>query len=164
LETHLPAVVLGPAAPGDIEDIRGIFSEYAKGLGVDLCFQDFDRELATLPGEYAAPRGALLLARVDGEVAGCCALRPLDATDYPNAAEMKRLYVRKRFRGLGLGRLLAEAAMDGARQGGYSSVLLDTLDDMEAARALYGELGFEEIPPYYHNPIAGAHYLKADLD
>jgi putative acetyltransferase len=116
-----------------------------------------------LPGEYAPPRGDLLLALVDGEVAGCCALRPLDAADYPNAAEMKRLYVRKAFRGLGLGRQLAEAMLDAAREAGYSSVLLDTLDEMEAARALYQELGFEEIPPYYHNPIAGAHYLKADL-
>jgi ribosomal protein S18 acetylase RimI-like enzyme len=106
----------------------------------------------------------LLLAIVEGSVAGCCALRPLDAADYPNAAEMKRLYVRKAFRGFGLGRLLAEAIMDSARQLGYASVLLDTLDDMESARALYAELGFEEIPPYYHNPIAGSHYLKADLN
>jgi ribosomal protein S18 acetylase RimI-like enzyme len=100
---------------------------------------------------------------VDGELAGCCALRPLDNADYPNAAEMKRLYVRKAFRGFGLGRHLAEAALDAARRAGYDSVLLDTLDDMEAARALYEDLGFEAIPPYYHNPIAGAHYLKADL-
>ncbi|MEZ0308107.1 MAG: GNAT family N-acetyltransferase, partial [Ramlibacter sp.] len=147
----------------DLDAVRHIFSEYARGLGVDLCFQQFDQELAGLPGDYAAPRGALLLARVEGEVAGCCALRPLDSTDYPNAAEMKRLYVRDRFRGLGLGRQLAEAAMDAARQTGYSCVLLDTLDDMESARALYEELGFEEIPPYYHNPIAGAHYLKAEI-
>ncbi|RYG07678.1 MAG: GNAT family N-acetyltransferase [Burkholderiales bacterium] len=143
--------------------VRQIFQEYANGLGVDLDFQSFDEELASLPGEYAEPRGALMLALVDGEVAGCCALRPLDAVDYPNAAEMKRLYVRSAHRGLGLGRQLAEAALDAARRGGYASVLLDTLDDMEAARALYEELGFAEIPPYYHNPIAGAHYLKADL-
>ena len=103
------------------------------------------------------------LARVDGEVAGCCALRPLDSADYPNAAEMKRLFVRKAFRGFGLGRQLAEAILDAARQAGYACVLLDTLDDMEAARTLYEDLGFEEIPPYYHNPIPGAHYLKADL-
>ena len=141
-----------------------IFLEYAQGLGVDLCFQDFETELATLPGEYSAPRGALLLATVDGQLAGCCALRPMDEADYPNAAEMKRLYVRQVFRGLGLGRQLAEAALDTARQGGYACVLLDTLDDMEAARALYEDLGFEEIPPYYHNPIPGAHYLKADLE
>lgn len=152
-----------PASADELQALREIFREYADGLGVDLCFQQFDQELAGLPGEYAAPRGALLLATVDGAVAGCCALRPLDSADYPNAAEMKRLYVRKAFRGFGLGRQLAEAALDAARQAGYACVLLDTLDDMEAARALYDELGFEDIPPYYHNPIAGAHYLKADL-
>ncbi|GAC1606844.1 MAG: GNAT family N-acetyltransferase [Ramlibacter sp.] len=148
----------------DYEPVRTILREYAQGLGVDLCFQDFEAELATLPGEYTEPRGALILARVDGQLAGCCALRPLDTADYPNAAEMKRLYVRRSFRGLGLGRQLAQAALDAARQRGYSSVLLDTLDDMEAARALYEDLGFAEIPPYYHNPIPGAHYLKADVE
>ena len=107
--------------------------------------------------------GALLLAVIDGKHAGCVALRPLDTADYPNAAEMKRLYVRPGFRGTGLGRRLAEAALDAARQRGYACVLLDTLSDMEAARALYEDLGFEEIPPYYHNPIPGAHYLKAML-
>ncbi len=143
--------------------MRTLFREYAAGLGVDLCFQQFDEELANLPGDYAPPRGALVLAMIDGDAAGCCALRPLDSADYPNAAEMKRLYVRDRFRGSGLGRELAEAILAAARQAGYSCVLLDTLDDMEAARALYGELGFQDIPPYYHNPIPGAHYLKADL-
>ena len=146
-----------------MDEVRAIFREYADGLGVDLCFQQFDEELAGLPGDYAPPRGALLLARVDGKLAGCCGLRPLDAADYPNAAEMKRLFVRDAFRGLGLGRRLAEAILDAARQAGYACVLLDTLDDMEAARALYEDLGFEDIPPYYHNPIAGAHYLKANL-
>ena len=153
-----------PVSAADIEAVRDIFREYAASLSVDLCFQDFDAELAGLPGDYAAPRGALLLARVDGAVAGCCALRPMDSSDYPNASEMKRLYVRQAFRGFGLGRQLAEAILDEARRAGYSSVLLDTLDDMEAARALYEDLGFEEIPPYYHNPHAGAHYLKVDLD
>jgi ribosomal protein S18 acetylase RimI-like enzyme len=114
------------------------------------------------PATTLRPRG-LLLAHVDGALAGCCALRPLDTSDYPNAAEMKRLYVRKAFRGFGLGRELAEAALNAARQMGYDHVLLDTLDDMESARALYTELGFESIPPYYHNPIAGAHYLKASI-
>jgi ribosomal protein S18 acetylase RimI-like enzyme len=147
----------------EMDEVRAIFREYADGLGVDLCFQDFAEELAGLPGEYAGPRGALFLARVDGELAGCCALRPLHSADYPTATEMKRLYVRKPFRGFGLGRQLAEAALDAARRAGYDCVLLDTLDDMEAARALYEDLGFDEIPPYYHNPIAGAHYLKADL-
>lgn len=160
----LPLIqLITPRSSDELDTVREIFREYAQGLGVDLCFQSFDQELASLPGEYASPRGALLLARVDGEVAGCCALRPLDSADYPNAAEMKRLYVRKAFRGFGLGRSLAEAVLDAARQAGYASVLLDTLDDMEAARALYVELGFEEIPPYYHNPIPGAHYLKVDL-
>ncbi len=152
-----------PLTRDELDAARAIFREYAQGLGVDLCFQGFERELAELPGEYAMPRGALLLARVDGAVAGCCALRPLDASDYPNAAEMKRLYVRKAFRGFGLGRQLAEATLDAARRAGYSCVLLDTLDDMEAARALYEDLGFEPIDPYYHNPIPGAHYLKVDL-
>nr|WP_231402744.1 GNAT family N-acetyltransferase [Caenimonas aquaedulcis] len=133
-------------------------------MGVDLCFQNFDAELESLPGDYCAPRGALLTATVDGRLAGCCALRPLDNADYPNAAEMKRLYVRDGYRGLGLGRQLVEATLDAARQAGYACVLLDTLDDMEAARTLYEDLGFEDIPPYYHNPIAGAHYLKATLD
>lgn len=160
----MPAIELVPPAARGLDEVRAIFREYAAGLGVDLCFQQFEQELATLPGEYSPPRGALFLARVDGELAGCVALRPLDATDYPNAAEMKRLFVRKAFRGFGLGRQLAEAALDAARQGGYACVLLDTLSDMEAARALYEDLGFEEIPPYYHNPIPGAHYLKADLD
>ena len=159
----LPVIELTTPAARELEEVRAIFREYAAGLGVDLCFQNFDEELAGLPGDYAAPRGALFLARVDGEVAGCCALRPMDNADYPNAAEMKRLYVRRAFRGFGLGRQLAEAALDAARRAGYDCVLLDTLDDMEAARALYEELGFNEIPPYYHNPIAGAHYLKADL-
>ncbi|MGE0497780.1 MAG: GNAT family N-acetyltransferase [Ramlibacter sp.] len=152
-----------PTAEGEIMAAREIFREYADGLGVDLCFQSFDDELASLPGDYAEPRGSLVLAMVEDEVAGCCALRPLDTVDYPNAAEMKRLYVRKAFRGFGLGRLLAEATLDAARRAGYECVLLDTLDDMEAARALYVDLGFQDIPPYYHNPIPGAHYLKATI-
>jgi putative acetyltransferase len=161
---HLTSLdLVAPTTPEEFDAVREIFREYAQGLDVDLCFQHFDKELARLPGEYAPPGGALLLAKVDGRVAGCCALRALDNTDYPNAAEMKRLYVRNDFRNLGLGRQLAEAILDAARESGYSCVLLDTLDDMEAARALYVELGFEEIPPYYHNPIPGAHYLKADL-
>lgn len=143
--------------------MRDIFLAYAQSLSVDLCFQDFEAELQGLPGDYAPPRGALFLAWVDGHVAGCCALRPLDNVDYPNAAEMKRLFVHKAFRRLGLGRQLAEAILDAARLADYSCVLLDTLDEMETARALYEDLGFEEIPPYYHNPYAGAHYLKVDL-
>ncbi len=143
--------------------LRGIMQEYAQSLSVNLGFQSFDEELAGLPGDYKEPRGALISALVDGQLAGCCALRPLDSADYSSASEMKRLYVRPAFRGLGLGRQLAEATLDAARRSGYACVLLDTLSDMEAARALYEELGFEEIPPYYHNPIAGAHYLKVNL-
>lgn len=149
--------------PEELDAVRGLFREYAGALQVDLCFQHFEEELGQLPGEYAPPRGCLLLASVRGIVAGCCALRPLDSVDYANACEMKRLYVRPAFRGLGLGRRLAEALLEHARQAGFDCVLLDTLDDMEAARGLYDGLGFEEIPPYYYNPIAGAHYLKADL-
>jgi putative acetyltransferase len=155
--------LLQPSLPGEMDAVRDIFQEYAASLSIDLEFQDFETELNSLPGEYVAPRGCLLLAQVEGMVAGCCALRPLDNADYPNAAEMKRLYVRKAFRGFGLGRQLAEAMLEQARLAGYASVLLDTLDEMEAARALYTELGFEEIPPYYHNPVAGSHYLKADI-
>lgn len=155
--------ILNSPGAEHIPVLRELFEEYAASLSIDLCFQNFQDELASLPGEYASPRGAWLLALVDGVAAGCCALRPLDNADYANAAEMKRLFIRKAFRGFGLGRQLAEATLDAAREGGYASVLLDTLDDMESARALYNELGFSEIPPYYHNPIAGAHYLKADI-
>jgi ribosomal protein S18 acetylase RimI-like enzyme len=162
---HIPLVELTtPVHPQEIETLRSLMREYATTLGVDLCFQNFEQELATLPGEYAAPRGAMFVANVSGKPAGCVALRPLDSADYPNAAEMKRLYVRDRYRGSGLGRELAQAALDAAREAGYSCVLLDTLDDMEAARSLYEDLGFHEVPPYYHNPIPGAHYLKCDLD
>jgi putative acetyltransferase len=153
-----------PATLEQLAATRLIFQEYAEQLGFDLNFQNFDAELADLPGVYDAPQGCLLLAMVDGEIAGCCAMRPLNTVDYPNACEMKRLYVRPNFRRSGLGRQLAEAVLDAARIAGYRSVLLDTLSDMEAARVLYEDLGFKEIPPYYHNPIAGAHYLKVDLD
>ena len=155
--------LLPPDTPEALDAARALFREYATGLGVDLCFQNFEAELAALPGDYAAPQGALLLAWVDGELAGCGAFRPLADVDYANACEMKRLYVRRAFRRFGLGRLLAQALIDGAMQAGYSAMLLDTLDDMEAARGLYVTLGFEEVPPYYYNPIPGAHYLKVDL-
>ncbi len=146
--------------------VISLFREYAGALqaqGVDLCFQNFEQELATLPGEYAEPAGVLLMAYADGQPAGCGAIRPLADVDYANACEMKRLYVRPSARRFGLGRLLAGALMDHATQAGFSSLLLDTLDDMEAARSLYETLGFVEIPPYYFNPLPGAHYLKADL-
>ena len=152
-----------PDTPELIAAARDLMRDYAASLNVDLCFQNFDAELAALPGEYAAPRGHLLLAFVDGEPAGCGAVRALPDVDYANACEMKRLYVRPAFRRFGLGRLLAQALLDEARRAGYSVLLLDTLDDMEAARGMYASLGFEEIPPYYFNPIPGAHYLKAVL-
>lgn len=141
-----------------------IVREYGDSLGIDLGFQNFETELQKLPDEYGAPAGGLLLAWVDGELAGCGGFRPRPEVDYPNACEMKRLYVRRAFRRFGLGRLLAQALLDAARQAGYSAMLLDTLSDMEAARELYTSLGFHTVPPYYFNPIAGAHYLKADLD
>lgn len=159
-----PSIELSLAgAPAQFDDARLLFAEYADRLGVDLCFQGFAEELAGLPGDYAAPDGALLLARVDGVLAGCGAFRPIRDVDYANACEMKRLYVRDGFRGVGLGRQLACRLMDLAIEAGHSVMLLDTLDDMEAARGLYGTLGFEEVPPYYFNPIPGAHYLKVDL-
>lgn len=160
----LPLIELLGVQEGELlAEARQIFQDYADSLDVDLCFQAFDAELAGLPGEYAPPTGHLLLALVDGVVAGCGALRALPGCDYPNACEMKRLYVRPAFRGFGLGRLLVQALLDEAKRAAYSSVLLDTLDDMEAARGLYASFGFIEVPPYYFNPIAGAHYLKADL-
>ena len=161
---HNPDIVcFTPETIEQINATRDLFAEYATQLGVDLEFQNFDAELAGLPGEYCEPRGALMLALVDGQLAGCCAMRPLDALDYPNACEMKRLYVRKAFRRFGIGRHLAQAILDAAQIAGYHHLVLDTLNDMESARALYEDLGFESIPPYYHNPIAGAHYLKVDL-
>ncbi len=160
----VPAIRLQhPDSDELLDATRDIFREYALGLAVDLCFQNFDAELAELPGEYAAPAGGLLLAYVDAQLAGCGAFRGTPDVDYPNACEMKRLYVRPAFRGFGLGRVLAQALIDRAAQSGYSCMLLDTLDDMEAARGLYQALGFEEIAPYYFNPIAGAHYLKVEL-
>lgn len=153
-----------PATPQALDACRELFREYATALDVDLCFENFDAELAGLPGEYAAPQGALLLAWCDGELAGCGALRPLVNVDEPNACEMKRLYVRRAFRRFGLGRSLAEELIDRAHAIGYSAMLLDTLDEMEAARELYASLGFVDVPPYYYNPIAGAHYLRLALD
>jgi putative acetyltransferase len=158
------AISLRPAQfPDDLQTVRDLFLDYQAGLGIDLCFQGFEAELAGLPGDYAAPGGLLLLAWVDGELAGCGAFRPMPDVDYANACEMKRLFVRRAFRRFGLGRQIAQALLDAAAQAGYSAMLLDTLDDMEAARELYTSLGFEEIPPYYYNPIPGAHYLKAEL-
>ena len=139
----------------DVDEVRVLFREYAASLPFTLDFQDFDRELAGLPGEYAPPRGALLLARG----AGCVGLRPLDAA----TCEMKRLYVRPAARGTGLGRRLTEAIVGEARGLGYARMRLDTMPDMAAALVLYAELGFREIPPYRANPIAGAVFLELEL-
>lgn len=147
----------------DVNAIRELFIDYQSDIGIDLSFQGFDEELQDLPGDYAHPLGVLLLALVDGAPAGCVAFRPLPNSDYPNACEMKRLFVRRAFRGFGLGKLLVDDILTRAVQAGYSAMLLDTLREMETARALYQEVGFEEVPPYYHSPLAGAHYLKVDL-
>jgi putative acetyltransferase len=162
---NAPAIrLITPDTPELLAATRAIFREYAASLDVDLCFQGFEAELANLPGEYSAPTGQLLLAMVDDNLAGCGAFRPLADADYANACEMKRLYVRPAFRRFGLGRLMAQRLLDDARRAGYSHMLLDTLDDMESARELYATLGFENVPPYYYNPIPGAHYLRARLD
>jgi GNAT superfamily N-acetyltransferase len=158
-----PIELVVPDTPALLDATREIFREYADSLAVDLCFQGFDEELSTLPGEYAQPHGLLLLAYVDGTLAGCGGFRPLRDCDHANACEMKRLYVRRPFRRFGLGRTLAQALLDHAAQAGHSCMLLDTLDEMESARGLYETLGFVEVPPYYFNPIPGAHYLKAEL-
>ena len=131
--------------------VRALFREYAESLSVDLCFQNFEAELASLPGEYAPPGGQLLLAFVGGELAGCGALRRFSDADDANACEMKRLYVRPAYRRFGLGRLLAQALLDEGRRAGYSAMLLDTLDDMEAARELYAKA--KEINPNFGQPV-----------
>ena len=156
-------LLISPSDDAGWEATREILLEYSQSLAVDLGFQNFEDELRGLPGEYAPPGGLMLLALVDGAVAGSGAFRPLPDADYPNACEMKRLFVRPAFRRFGLGRTLAQALLDRATEAGYSSMLLDTLDDMEAARGLYESLGFEEVPPFYFNPVPGAHYLKAEL-
>jgi len=153
------AVIRAAASKDDWVEARRLFEEYAASLDFDLSFQDFDREVASLPGDYAPPRGAILLAEDDSGVAGCVALRPLaDGT-----CEMKRLYVRPAQRGSGLGKLLAEAVLAEARVRGYRSMRLDTVPGMEAAMALYRSLGFREIGPYRANPIPGALFMEREL-
>ena len=145
----------------DIAAARELFVEYQAWLGVDLCFQGFATELATLPGDYAPPRGRLLLARTsdDDEIAGCIALRPLD----DERCEMKRLFVRLDHHGGGIGRRLIEGLIGEARRIGYRTMVLDTLPQMRAAQHLYQAFGFRDIPAYYHNPTPGVRYLALDL-
>lgn len=143
----------------DVELARTLFREYAAALSFSLCFQGFDAELAGLPGEYAPPRGRLLIAHVDGVPAGCVALRPLAAD-----CEMKRLYVRPAFRGRGVGQALAARVIAEARALAYPRMLLDTIEsEMAAAVALYRALGFRPITPYRDNPIPGALYMELPL-
>lgn len=158
----------------DIALARLLFVEYAQWLKVDLCFQGFDEELATLPGAYATPRGRLLLAGIPDQAFGCIALRPLGTAAGCSGgaraepvttlvAEVKRLYVQPAHRGQGWGERLARAAIDEARALGYRELKLDTLDWMTAARALYAGVGFRECAPYYHNPLAGVVYMALTL-
>jgi GNAT superfamily N-acetyltransferase len=147
------------ASPEDVALARELFVEYQRAIGVDLCFQGFQAEVAGLPGAYAPPRGRLLLARVDGGPAGCGALRPLSG----EAAELKRMWVRPAFRGLGLGRALALALLEAARSEGYARARLDTLPAMTEAQALYRSLGFREVAPYNDNPHPGAIHMDLIL-
>ncbi len=143
----------------DLGHVRDLFLEYGASLDFDLCFQGFDGETATLPGAYGPPGGRLFLVSVDGRLAGGVGLRPLQA----DISEMKRLYVRPGFQGLGLGRRLAEATIEAAREIGYRHMRLDTIANMCAAQALYRSLGFAEIPPYYDNPLEGVVYFELKL-
>jgi len=146
-------------AAGDIAACKELFAEYQRGLGVSLCFQGFDAELAGLPGDYAPPRGRLILALCGGEPAGCIALRPLFHRD----AEMKRLYVLSEHRGAGLGRMLALRVIADARALGYETLKLDTLPQMHAAQRLYEKLGFRDTAPYNENPVNGVRFMALAL-
>jgi putative acetyltransferase len=153
-------VLADAVSADDLAAARRLFRAYADWLAVDLGFQDFERELATLPGAYAPPQGRLLLVRVGGEAAGCVALRPLG----PGICEMKRLWVEPGFAGFGLGRELAETIIQVARDAGYRRMRLDTMPArMPAAQHLYGRLGFVEIAPYYHNPLDDVVMLELAL-
>jgi putative acetyltransferase len=147
-------------SPEEITIARELFKEYAAGLNIDLCFQNFDQEVADLPGNYTPPAGRLLLAIEGKQIAGCIALRSLGDRD----CEMKRLYVRPEFRGQGLGKKLVTTLLEAAREIGYERMRLDTLPGkMREAIALYRSLGFREVAPYYHNPVEGALFMELSL-
>jgi putative acetyltransferase len=147
-------------SPEQIAQARELFLEYAQSLGFSLCFQNFDKELADLPGDYVPPTGCLLLAECKGEVAGCVALHKLEA----GICEMKRLYLQPRFRGHGLGRILAERIITEARQIGYQRMRLDTVEPvMKDAVGMYRKLGFEPIEAYCANPMPGVIYMELEL-
>jgi ribosomal protein S18 acetylase RimI-like enzyme len=143
-----------------LKEARWLFEEYADSLGIDLCFQDFEQELATLPGRYAPPSGRLLIAHREAEIAGCVALRQMA----PSVCEMKRLYVRPAFRTLGVGRMLTERVIQEARLAGYQYMRLDSLPTMGLAIALYRRLGFKDIQPYCDNPVPGTVYMELPLN
>ncbi len=159
MTVRVPPSIRPTHGPEEIEAVRRLFAEYAAELPVDLGFQGFTEELATLPGVYRAPRGVLLLAWSDGVPAGCVGVRPLDAA----TGELKRLYVRPAYRGRGLARRLATAALAEAQSRGYARILLDTLPTMIEAQRLYKDLGFREIQPYRPNPVAGTKYMELAL-
>ena len=153
-------VVTQAKSPAQIAQARELFVEYAQALGFSLCFQNFDQELAGLPGDYAPPGGRLLLAEYRGQLAGCVALHQLG----PGICEMKRLYLRPQFRGKGLGRVLAEIVIAEGRAMGCRQMRLDTVEPvMPNAVAMYRRLGFKEIEPYCPNPIDGALYMELEL-
>jgi ribosomal protein S18 acetylase RimI-like enzyme len=143
----------------DLEETRTLFEEYAASLGFDLDFQGFDEEMAGLPGDYAPPTGCILLARCAGDAVGCVALRELESA----VCEMKRLYVRPPYRGMGIGRTLSEMIIVEARRIGYGAMRLDTLATMTNARALYRSMGFKEIEPYRFNPLQDAVFMELAL-
>jgi putative acetyltransferase len=152
-------------SPTQIAQARELFLEYAQSLGFSLCFQNFDKELAGLPGDYAPPEGRLLLAEYEGQLVGCVALHQLDADKRDQGiCEMKRLYLRPQFRGKGLGRALADRIIAEARHLGYHRMRLDTVEPvMKDAVAMYRKLGFQEIAPYCPNPMAGVVYMELQL-
>ncbi len=157
----IPRLTIAPAkTPAQIAQVRELFLEYASSLGFSLCFQNFDQELAGLPGDYAPPDGRLMLALYEGELAGCVALHKLDS----EICEMKRLYLRPKFRGKGLGPVLAENIIGEARRIGYRRMRLDTVEPvMKDAVAMYRRLGFKEIAPYRPNPMPGTLYMELEL-